>query len=79
MIEQLKIELPRLNEGLLQEQSIKERDTLIKSLPIRIEHPLTDLEPLKVFEHLEEEYNKVKEFSFGRIETKDIERFVKRM
>jgi len=76
-LEQLKVRILELHQDLSQEPSIKERDIALKELTISQEHPLINLQPLTLFNDLEQEYNKVKDFNFSKLEVKDISKNIK--
>ena len=76
-LEQLKVRILELHQDLSQEPSIKERDIALKELTISQEHQLINLQPLTLFNDLEQEYNKVKDFNFSKLEVKDISKNIK--
>jgi len=67
-IDTLKLEMPETHHDLTRKPQIKELDLNFKGFPKDTEHFILNLQPLDVFNNIEREFNKVKDFSIAKID-----------
>lgn len=63
-----------LNSELIEKRFIEGADSSFKGTLEHNEHSLLTIQPLQLFNYLEKEYGKVKDFDFSRIDVKDLKR-----
>jgi len=76
-LEKPQISLPKAN-NLLETPLVKNPELNFQTLP---DNPnfMMELKPLQLFDNLEKEYSKVKDFDFKKVDVKDVSEFVKRI
>ena len=67
-----------LHPELFHELSVKGEELVLSRIPeVTDDNMMLNLRPDEIFNQIEEEYNKVKEFDFSRIDIKEIRKHIK--
>lgn len=68
-----------LHQELFHEMSVTGEDPILNRIPEVTERIMLELRPDEIFDHIEEEYNKVKDFDFSKIDVKEIRKHIKNL
>ena len=68
-----------LNSELIEKQPIEGAELTFKEILNDGSHPLLTIQPLQLFDSLEKEYGKVKDFDFSKIDVEDIKKYIKNL
>ncbi|MBU0628535.1 MAG: hypothetical protein KKC75_05060 [Nanoarchaeota archaeon] len=66
-----------LHPELFHEMSVNGEEPRLGNIPEDKEHVMLNLRPDEMFNNLEEEYNKVKDFDFSKVDVKEIRKHIK--
>ncbi len=66
-----------LNSELIEKRFIEGADFSFKEILNDGFHPLLTIQPLQLFDSLEKEYGKVKDFDFSKVDVEDIRKHIR--